>query len=53
MKKLLLVEDDQFLSDIIARKLSVEGATLIHASDYEGAMKELKDKTPDLILLDI
>ena len=52
-KTIMWVEDDQFLSDIIARKLSVEGATLIHASDYEGAMKELKDKTPDLILLDI
>ena len=52
-KTIMWVEDDQFLSDIIARKLSVEGSVLIQASDHEGAMKELKNKTPDLILLDI
>lgn len=52
-KTVMWVEDDQFLSDIIARKLSAEGASLIYANDGEGAMKKLDEKTPDLILLDI
>ena len=47
------VEDDKFLSDIIARKLSTEGCGLVHATEGEQALKLLEKEKPDLILLDI
>lgn len=52
-KKIMWVEDDKFLSDIIARKLSVQGCTLLHATEGEEALRMLEKETPDLILLDI
>lgn len=52
-RKIMWVEDDKFLSDIIARKLSTQGCTLLHATDGEQALKMLETETPDLILLDI
>ncbi len=52
-KKIMWVEDDKFLSDIIARKLSTQGCGLLHASDGEQALKILETEAPDLILLDI
>lgn len=52
-KKIMWVEDDKFLSDIIARKLSAQGCTLSHATEGEDALRMLEKETPDLILLDI
>lgn len=52
-KKIMWVEDDKFLSDIIARKLSTFGCLLVHATDGEQALTLLETETPDLILLDI
>lgn len=52
-KKIMWVEDDKFLSDIIARKLSMQGCTLIHATGGEEALRILGKEQPDLILLDI
>lgn len=52
-KTILWVEDDKFLSDIISRKLSAAWCYLIHAGNGEGAMMALRDKTPDIVLLDI
>lgn len=52
-KKIMWVEDDKFLSDIIARKLSLQGCTLLHATEGEEALRLLEKEKPDLILLDI
>ncbi len=52
-KKIMWVEDDAFLSDLIAQKLLSSGATLLHAVDGEAAAKILEREKPDLILLDI
>jgi len=52
-KKIMWVEDDKFLSDIIARKLSTQGCALVHATEGETALKLLEKENPDLILLDI
>ena len=52
-KKIMWVEDDSFLSDLIARKLSSFGATLLHAENGEAAEKVLEREEPDIILLDI
>ncbi|TSC67911.1 MAG: response regulator containing a CheY-like receiver domain and a GGDEF domain [Parcubacteria group bacterium Gr01-1014_72] len=52
-KKIMWVEDDKFLSDIIARRLSTEGCILFHASEGEEALKTIEKEKPDIILLDI
>lgn len=52
-KKIMWVEDDKFLSDIIAQKLSTQGCVLFHATEGTEAFKILEREHPDLILLDI
>jgi CheY-like chemotaxis protein len=52
-KKILWVEDDLFLSDILAKKLTGHGAELFHAENGEDALKLVSQKKPDIILLDI
>ncbi|MBI1974702.1 MAG: response regulator [Candidatus Zambryskibacteria bacterium] len=52
-KKIMWVEDDNFLSDIIARKLSTEKCILTHAKDSETALTLMGEEVPDVILLDI
>lgn len=52
-KKIMWVEDDKFLSDIIARKLSREKCTLIHASAGEEAIALTEKEQPNIIMLDI
>lgn len=53
MKTILLVEDDPFLIDIYAKKLKEAGFKVEVAIDGEEALKKLKEKKPDLLLLDI
>ena len=52
-KTILLVEDDSFLSDIIARRFSNEGFTLLHAQNGEEAIELLKNEVPRVIVLDL
>ncbi|OHA20546.1 MAG: hypothetical protein A2836_01170 [Candidatus Taylorbacteria bacterium RIFCSPHIGHO2_01_FULL_45_63] len=52
-KKLLWVEDDNFLSDLVAKKLAAEKCVLFHASNGEEAVKIFETETPDVVLLDI
>ena len=51
--KILLVEDDFFLSDIYQTKLSVEGFSIAIAEDGAKGVELAKSFLPDLILLDI
>lgn len=52
-KTILLVEDDSFLSDIIARRFSNEGYTLLHAQNGEEALDMVKTTVPSVIVLDL
>ncbi len=52
-KKVMWVEDDKFLSDIIARKLSGEKCKLVHTEEGEEALKIVEAEKPDIIMLDI
>jgi CheY-like chemotaxis protein len=52
-KKILWVEDDKFLKDIITRKLSKTGCMLFHASTGEEALERVSKEIPDIIVLDI
>jgi CheY-like chemotaxis protein len=52
-KKILWVEDDSFLSDLLANKLTHEGCTSLYAKDGEQALTMLEQEHPDVILLDL
>ncbi|GEM_PF-359494 len=52
-RKVMWVEDDQFLSDLIARKLSQQKCQLLFSRTGEEALKVLEQDQPDIILLDL
>jgi DNA-binding response OmpR family regulator len=52
-KSILLVEDDEFLAELYATKLNLEGFEVSLAVDGEKGLKMAKEVKPDLILLDI
>lgn len=52
-KKILIVEDDKFLRELIAKKLTAEGYQTIEAKDGEEGIKKLIEEKPDLVLLDL
>lgn len=52
-KKILLVEDDTFILEMYATKLLNFGYEVLTATDGEEALKIIKEKHPDFILLDL
>ena len=52
-RKILIVEDDKFLRELIAQKLIKEGYDIAEAVDGEKGLKSIKDEKPDLVLLDL
>lgn len=50
---ILLVEDDSFLAEMYATKLSIEGFEVSLAQDGEKGIRLAQKEIPDLILLDI
>ncbi len=53
MTKVLVVEDDKFLRDMISRKLDKEGYEVVQAVDGEMGEQKAKSEKPDIILLDL
>ena len=53
MKKILIIEDDKFLRELISHKLSGEGFAVSEAVDGEEGVKKTKEDNPDLVLLDL
>ncbi len=52
-KKILIVEDEQAIVDIISFNLEREGYTVLAAYDGEEGVEKAKAENPDLILLDL
>jgi len=52
-KKILVVEDDSDLLDLVSRKLSQIGFEVIGLATGQGAMDYLRAQKPDLMILDI
>jgi len=53
MNTILLVEDDPFLIDIYTTKLKESGFSVKVVTDGEEALRIIKEKKPDLMILDI
>lgn len=51
--KILIVEDDKFLRDLIERKLAQTSYQVITATDGEEGLKMIQEQKPALVLLDI
>jgi DNA-binding response OmpR family regulator len=52
-KKILVVEDDKFLRELMSQKLIKEGFEIIQAVDGEEGLKKIKEEKPGLVLLDL
>ena len=52
-KKILLIEDDSFLSEIYVAKFQESGFEVVVAHDGAMGLAKIKEQAPDLILLDI
>jgi DNA-binding response OmpR family regulator len=52
-KKILLVDDDQFMRDVVATKLSSEKYTVSVAATAEEARQKIDEVMPDIVLLDL
>ena len=53
MKKILIIDDEKPISDIIQFNLNKEGYETITAFDGREALKKFEEESPDLIILDL
>ncbi len=53
MKKILVVDDEKPISDIIKFNLEKEGYDVVTAFDGEEALEKVTEEEPDLIILDV
>ena len=52
-KKILVVEDEEIMIDLLQRKLTREGYEVFISRDGEEGLKVMREVKPNLILLDI
>jgi len=52
-KKVLIIEDEEIMIDLLQRKLTQEGYEVSVARDGEEGLEVMREVKPDLILLDI
>ncbi len=52
-KKILVVDDESRIVDLVTSMLSKHGYDVVSASDGVEALEQVKDLKPDLVLLDI
>jgi two-component system, chemotaxis family, chemotaxis protein CheY len=53
MKKILVIDDDQFFAKTLEAALPKEKYQLISAEDGEVGLEKLKSEKPDLVILDL
>ena len=51
--EVLIVDDEPDIRELIAGVLEDEGYTVRMASTAEGALKEISNRKPDLVILDV
>lgn len=52
-KKIIVVEDDKFLSNVLNNKLNKDGYSVTTVTDGNQAVPQIKAIKPDLVLLDL
>jgi CheY-like chemotaxis protein len=52
-KKILLIEDEEIMVNLLQKKLTQEGYEISVARDGEEGLKLIREAVPDLVLLDI
>src|SRR5690348_13817385 len=52
-QKILIVEDDAEIRELVGRQLQSAGFVTAFAFDADGALKVARDEKPDLIVLDL
>lgn len=52
-QKIAIMEDEELILNLLEKKLTKEGYELLVARNGEEGLKLIKEKTPDLLLLDI
>jgi CheY-like chemotaxis protein len=52
-KRVLVVEDDKFLGELLVRRMEQEGLNFVLKKTGEDGLEEAKNTPPDLILLDL
>ena len=52
-KKIMIVEDDHFLSSLMKARLEKEGFEVVQAFDGEEAIETLRKVVPSLVILDL
>ncbi len=52
-KKVLIIEDDKFLRELLGKKLSSLGFDAVLAVDGEEGLEKIKTEKPDIVLLDL
>lgn len=52
-QKILIIEDDRFLRELMSKKLIGEGYQISEATDGEEGIRSVKSEKPDLVLLDL
>lgn len=53
VKKIMVVEDDRFLSSLVKARLEKDGFTVVQAFDGEEAIQMIKTERPNLVILDL
>lgn len=53
MKKIIIIEDEEVLRNLLKEKLIQEGYQVISAQDGQIGLDKIRTESPDLILLDI
>jgi DNA-binding response OmpR family regulator len=52
-KKILIIEDDKFLRELMTRKLLSLEYEVVSAADGEEGLQKIKSEKPDIVLLDL
>jgi len=52
-KKVLVIEDDVFLAQLLTNRIAKVGVQVLRAADGEEGIKMIKQSRPDLVLLDL
>lgn len=53
MKKILIIEDEKIIRDVLVKIFTKEGFSVLEAADGEAGLAVAEKESPDIILLDI